>query len=460
MIRAFIKENKMSTTKQQRKDFKSILNENKMGFYQNLIMFFCFAIIALDGLDVVVMGLIAPQILTEWNVTPQQLAPVLSAALVGLAVGALTSGPLSDRFGRKPILLISVFCFGLFTLLTAFSTNTTELMILRFLTGLGAGAAAPNAATLASEFAPERRRLLCVTIVFAGFSLGAAAGGFLAAWMIPEFGWRSMLYVGGILPMILMPFLYWKMPESIPYLLKKQNSQDKIKLQAKSLFPHQNYQNVDIYLDEPATQKTGLGIILSPKYLYGTLMLWTSYFMALFLVYLCSSWLPTIVKLNNFSISEAAIVASFFQLGGPVGCISLGWMMDRFRPRLVLFITILVGALATFALGYFNQSFVLMCLFASILGFTFNGGCVGLSAIATQYYPTAARATGTSWMNGIGRFGAILSAFAGAAMIASGMSFNVMLSLLMIPATLAGIAILIQGLGHKTKVVSVGSVKV
>ena len=328
------------------------------------------------------------------------------------------------------------------------------------MTGLGAGAAAPNAATLASEFAPERRRLMCVTIVFAGFSLGAAAGGFLAAWMIPEFGWRSMLYVGGILPMLLVPFLYWKMPESIPYLLKKQNSQDKIKLQIKRLFPRQNYQNLEIYLDEPPTQKSGLGIILSPKYLYGTIMLWTSYFMALFLVYLCSSWLPTIVKLNNFSISEAAIVASFFQLGGPVGCISLGWLMDRFKPRVVLFITMLVGACATYALGHFGQSVVLMCLFASILGFTFNGGCVGLSAIATQYYPTAARATGTSWMNGIGRFGAIASAFAGAAMISSGMPFNVMFSLLMIPATLAGVAILIQGLGNKTKAVSGESVKV
>lgn len=241
---------------------------------------------------------------------------------------------------------------------------------------------------------------------------------------------------------------------------EKNNSQDKIKLQVKRLFPKENYHNLDIYLDEPPTQKTGLGIILSKKYLYGTIMLWTSYFMALFLVYLCSSWLPTIVKLNNFTISEAAIVASFFQLGGPVGCISLGWLMDRFKPRVVLFITMLVGALATYALGYFAQSVVLMCLFASILGFTFNGGCVGLSAIATGYYPTAARATGTSWMNGIGRFGAILSAFAGATMISSGMPFNVMFSLLMIPATLAGVAILIQGLGTKDKIVTGDSVKV
>ena len=127
--------------------------------------------------------------------------------------------------------------------------------------------------------------------------------------------------------------------------MKKQNSQDKIKLQLKRLFPRQNFLNLDIYLDEPPTQKSGLGIILSPKYLYGTIMLWTSYFMALFLVYLCSSWLPTIVKLNNFSISEAAIVASFFQLGGPVGCVSLGWLMDRFKPRVVLLLRCWLGQL-------------------------------------------------------------------------------------------------------------------
>lgn len=439
----------MSTSQIHRKDVKTILNENKMGALQKLILFFCFAIIALDGLDVVVMGLIAPQIIQEWGVSAQELAPVLSAALVGLAVGALVSGPLSDKFGRKPVLILSVLAFGIFTLLTAFSSDIHHLMIYRFLTGLGAGAAAPNAATLASEYAPDHRRSFSVTVAYCGFSLGAAAGGFLAAWMIPEFGWRSMLILGGVLPLVLVPFLYWEMPESITYVVKHSTSQDQIQRILKRLFPDKSYAGQQIYLNEVKTEKSGLSLILSSKYRYGTIMLWISYFMALFLIYLCSSWLPTLIKANHFSISQAAIVTSFFQMGGPIGSITLGWCMDRYRPRLVLFIAMMIGALATFGLGHFNQDMLLMCIFAWILGFSFNGGSVGLSALATGYYPTSARATGASWMNGIGRFGAILSAFAGAAMIGSGMPFSTMFSLLMIPAVLSGLAVLMQG--AKTK---------
>lgn len=428
-----------------KKNIKDIFNENKMGLYQGLILFFCFLIIALDGIDVVVIGLVAPQILSEWAITPDQLAPVLSAALFGLAIGALISGPLADRFGRKPILLSSVLFFGFFTLMTAFATDITGLIILRFLTGLGAGAAAPNAATLASEYAPDRRKQFSVTIVYAGFSLGAAAAGFLAAWMIPAFGWRSMLILGGVLPLILVPFLYWKMPESIPYVLKKPQSQARIKSELKKLFPQRLYEDMLITIDEAPINKSGLKIILSKKYLSGTVMLWISYFMSLFLIYLCSGWLPTIIKLKDFSIAEASTVASFFQIGGPLGCLTLGWCMDKFKPRLVLFIVMTLGSCATYALGNYGSSIILMCIFAMILGFAFNGGSVGLSALASKFYPTEARATGISWMNGIGRFGAILSAFAGAWMISSGMSFNAMFSLLMIPALIAGLTVLFQG---------------
>lgn len=440
------------STSRIRMDVKAVINDNKMGGLQKLILFFCFAIIALDGLDVVVMGLIAPQIIQEWGVSAHQLAPVLSAAMFGLAIGALVSGPLSDKFGRKPILIFSVFGFGLFTLLTAFSTDITHLIILRFLTGLGAGAAAPNAATLAAEYAPDRRRSLAVNIAYCGFSMGAAAGGFLAAWMIPAFGWRSMLILGGVLPMILAPFLYLKMPESVTYLVKNNNlhAQEKIYQIFMRMFPTQKLSSYEFYLNENFTEKTGLRLILSRQYLYGTVMLWMSYFMAMFLIYLCGSWMPTLIKMNNFSISQAAIAISFFQLGGPIGCLCLGWLMDKLRPRLVLFIAMSIGALATYALGQVGNNFSLMCFFALILGFCFNGGSVGVSAIAMGYYPTSARATGVSWMNGIGRFGAILSAFAGAAMINAKMPFSTMFTLLMIPAFLSALAILMQSPKNKT----------
>ncbi len=439
----------MSTNLRQRKDVKSIINSNKISNLQKLILFFCFLIIALDGIDVVVMGLIAPQIIQDWGVTAHELAPVLSAALVGLAIGALISGPLSDKFGRKPVLLLSLIGFGIFTLLTALSNDISHLLVYRFLTGLGAGAAAPNAATLAAEYAPDHKRSFTVNTVYCGFSLGAAASGFIAAWIIPEFGWRSMLILGGILPLILAPFLYWKMPESITYLVKHKDAQKKISAILGQMFPKLKVSEYDFYLDEVVTEKTGLKLILSREYIYGTIMLWIAYFMALFLIYLCSSWMPTLIKMNHFSISEAAIVTSCFQLGGPIGCMVLGRLMDKFRPNWVLFIAFTLGTFATFALGHFSQHFILMCMTAIVLGFTFNGGSTGLTSIAMGFYPTSARATGATWMNGIGRFGAILSAFAGAAMINAKMPLSLMFTLLMIPAFLTALAILFQSAKKK-----------
>lgn len=156
-------------------DVRELINDRPFGGFQKLVVFFCFVIIALDGFDVAVMGLIAPQLREDWGVTPQALGPVLSAAL-------------ADRYGRKIVLVTSVLFFGFWTLVTAFSSDVTQLVVFRFLTGLGLGAAMPNAATLTAEFAPERKRAFLVTVAFCGFSFGAAGGGFLSAWMIPNLG--------------------------------------------------------------------------------------------------------------------------------------------------------------------------------------------------------------------------------------------------------------------------------
>ncbi|QJQ52244.1 MULTISPECIES: MFS transporter [Vitreoscilla] len=437
-------------------DVREVINAEKISGLQKLVVFFCCAIIAIDGFDVVVMGLSAPQIIQEWGVSATDMGPVLSAALFGLAIGALTAGPLSDRFGRKWVLIISVFFFGLMTLVTAFAQDVTQLVIFRFLTGLGLGAAAPNAATLAAEYAPVRRRAFFVTIAYAGFSLGAAGGGFISAWMIPEFGWRSVFVLGGILPLVLLPFMILKMPESLSFLVAKKGNPKTIRSIVNRMIPNTATEKHTYTVGPIASkQKSALGIVMSKEYRLGTYMLWLSYFTALFLIYLCSSWLPTIIKMNDFTISQAAIVTSIFQIGGPIGSLFFGWAMDKFKPHAVLISGMLVGAAATYALGQFGHNLVLLSICAWILGFCFNGGSVGMSALATNYYPTEARATGASWMNGIGRFGAILSAFAGGYMITQGYSLQTMFTLLMIPALLAGLAIFIKG--AKAKEVSVPS---
>lgn len=146
--------------------------------------------------DIAIMGFIAPELKAEWGITNRELGLIISAALVGLALGAMLSGPLSDRLGRKVVIINSVFFFGAWTLITAFSQNMEQMILFRFLTGLGLSAAMPNVGTLVAEFAPARRRAFLITVVFCGFTFGAALGGFAASWLMLHFGWHFVLDAG------------------------------------------------------------------------------------------------------------------------------------------------------------------------------------------------------------------------------------------------------------------------
>ena len=210
-------------------DVQVLINEHPFSPFQRLIFAMCFLIVLMDGFDTAAIGFIAPSLLQEWHIGKAALAPVLSAALFGLAGGALLSGPLSDRLGRRVVLTSAVLLFGVSCFGSAFAFDLTQLTILRFITGVGLGAAMPNAVTLMSEFCPDKRRATIVNLMFCGFPLGAALGGFLAAWMIPHFGWRSVLLFGGAVPLLLWVLLVLKLPESIRYMVAKRQPAIKIR---------------------------------------------------------------------------------------------------------------------------------------------------------------------------------------------------------------------------------------
>lgn len=423
-------------------DVRTLINTLPLSRYQKLIVFLGFCVIALDGFDIAIMGFIAPSLQQEWGVAHYELGFIISAALVGLALGAMLSGPLADRLGRKKIIVNSVFFFGFWTIATAFSQNVEQMVFFRFMTGLGLGAAMPNISTLVSEYAPERRRSFLITLIFCGFTFGAAVGGFTASWLIPRYGWHSLMALGGILPLLFAPVLIIWLPESVRFLVIKGAPAARIRRILQRLYPGQIAADAQFAMPEPTVVKSAVGIVLSREYRFGTLMLWVVYFMGLFLVYLLGSWLPTLVREVGLSVSEAAVMTALYQAGGTLGSLFAGWLMDRVNPDRALGLIYTVGGLFTVALGFASGSFIGICLVAFVSGGCLSGANTGMNALSARFYPTQARATGSSWMHGVGRLGAILSAFAGAEMIALNLSFSAVFLLLGIPAAIAVVALL------------------
>ena len=285
-------------------DVQTFINAQPISRYQWRVVILCFLIVFLDGLDTAAMGFIAPALSQDWGIDRASLGPVMSAALIGMVFGALGSGPLADRFGRKVVLVGAVVLFGAFSLASAYSTNVEQLLVLRFLTGLGLGAGMPNATTLLSEYTPERKKSLLVTSMFCGFNLGMAGGGFISAKLIPAFGWHSLLLIGGILPLILAVVLLFWLPESARYLVVRNRGTDKVRKTLAPIDPVTVAQASSFSVPEQKTVKARnvFAVIFSGTYSTGTLLLWLTYFMGLVIVYLLTSWLPTLMRDSGASM--------------------------------------------------------------------------------------------------------------------------------------------------------------
>ena len=421
-------------------DVPAFVDEQPVGAFQIRVLLLCAAVLFVDGFDTQAIGYVAPAVAQEWKLARGSLGPVFSAGLFGLMIGALIFGPMADRIGRRRIILASTLVFGIGTLLTMFAPDTTWLIVLRVLTGLGLGGAMPNAVALTSEFSPHRRRATLVMIMFAGFSIGAALGGLLAAALIPVFGWRAVFLVGGLVPLLLLPLLLKALPESIRFLAMVGSHDQEVADLLRKIAPGTSFAgNTKFVVQEPRLSGLPVAHLFAEGRGSVTLLLWIVFFMSLLDLYLLSNWLPTVLNDLGVSVSAAAAIGAMLQVGGVVGTFTLGQFIDRFSFR-ALSLTYLVAGGAVAAIGMVSHSIVLVTIAIFASGFCIVGGQIASNALTATFYPTVIRSTGVGWALGIGRIGSIVGPLVGGAMLARDMGTQPLFAAAAIPALLAAIA--------------------
>ncbi|WP_434582450.1 MFS transporter [Klebsiella sp. R390] len=429
-------------------DVKAWIDARPISRFQWNVLLLCFVIIMLDGYDAAVMGFIAPALIEDWGISRAQMGPVLGAAMFGVAIGALVAGPLSDRYGRKRILLWSVALFALFSLAGALAQSPSQLALMRFLTGLGLGAVMPNCVTLVAEYMPERRKGLMITLMYSGFNVGSGLGGFIAAGLLSHYSWHSALIFGGVLPLVVLPFMIVMLPESAMNMVARRLPSGQIAGVLNRLGGSFSSET-RFQLNAPQISRHNkVAQLFRNGYARGTVALWLTYFMGLFVIYLLNGWLPTILRSGGLSLQQAAIITGLFQLGGPLGGILVGYLMDRTSAKAVIAVTYFLGCVCLLTQGLMDFGSAALSVLIFISGMCINGAQNGLQAYSPAYYQTEIRATGVSWMHGIGRTGAILSSTLGGVIMLAVPGHSSIFLVLALPACLAGAAILLHRMNH------------
>jgi AAHS family 4-hydroxybenzoate transporter-like MFS transporter len=388
-----------------------VISEAEVGRLQVLVLAVCALVTVLDGFDLQAIAFTGPVIARQWGIEATALGVIFSAALVGMTLGALLIGMLGDRFGRKAAVVLSVALFGVFTLATARAESYNELLVYRFLTGLGAGGAIPSVTTLTAEYAPARLRVRMIAIMSIGLPLGGVFGGLLAAQIIPIWGWASVFYVGGILPLLLLPLIGKVLPESIHFLVTKKEGKANATVARilKQIDPSGHYTENDRFL-VPEARMRGLLV----KHLFdngmarNTLLLWLAFFINLFAIYFLMSWLPSILVNSGLLISKAINISVLFSLGGALGALLLAQLMTQYGSRQVLtWFFSLAALLCVVVVRLAGDSPLVLTSIIFLSGFLTISAQIGLNATAAGIYPTDIRATGVGWALGIARVGAI-----------------------------------------------------
>jgi AAHS family 4-hydroxybenzoate transporter-like MFS transporter len=423
-----------------------VIDGERFGSFQWTVAIWCGVLATLDGFDNGAIAFVAPVIAPLWGVNVPSFGPVFGAGLFGLMIGALASGPIADRYGRKSVILIATLIFGSFALATVWAQSINQLYLLRFITGLGVGALMPNAIALTAEYAPRRIRNTVTAVMFLGFALGAGGGGFVGAALIPSFGWQSLFIIGGVLPLLLLPIVAFTLPESIRFLVARGRRPQEVARLLNRLTRRKAFQGSEnFFIAEETLHGFTVRHLFTEGRAVNTVLLWIVFFCNLLVMYFLTNWLPTILREADVPLGTALTLAGVLPWGGIASTLILGPIVDRVgAPRVVT--ALYVGAaIFVFIIGTIGGNIPLLWVTVICAGGCIIGGQSFINVMAAILYPTTIRSTGVGWALGIGRAGAIVGPMIGGVLLAAHFAPKSLFFSIAVPALIAAGAMYLLG---------------
>jgi AAHS family 4-hydroxybenzoate transporter-like MFS transporter len=390
-------------------DIAEVIETQEKTWFAISIFLMCCLVMLVDGFNQQSLNYAAPAIIKDWGINRALMTPVFDINIFGWMLGSIGFSMLADRIGRRNSILLAVFVFGVFTTALPLATNLVQLSVIRFISALGIGGGMPMAISLLADYAQTKTRGLKVTLLYLGYTGGSSGGGFLAAALTPNYGWKSVFLVGGIVSLLIGLVLFFALPESVRYLVLKQGSKERILTYVRKLKPHSEFSPATQFIIQETARK---GVPVKHLFTEGrtamTTFLWFALGFSFVTHFFLSAWLATLFSeySNLMSIPTAQITSALFQAGaGFAFCV--GYLLDKRGISAITWV-LLLGAIPVAALGLVGGGTFATMGLSLISGILVLGGGIGLNAVSSMIYPTFIRSTGTGAAFAAARIGALL----------------------------------------------------
>lgn len=435
---------------------REFLASTPLGSYRMRILFVGFLCVLVDGIDIGVWGFVYPPIIKEWGVSVEQITAVATMGYIALALGAFIAGPLADRFGRKPTLLVSTGMFAVSLLAAGLATNIEMIGLCRVVACAGLGAVMPTALTLVSEYLPAKGRAFLITIMFCGFPLSQTAVGYLAAIIVPGFGWNVLLIIGGIAGAILLALILLFIPESLALLGRTGSGRTKAARILKDLASSVGHTPptvdtpVELKTVNAANHQSAVRAVLSKGQLFTSCVVWFSYLANCTVTYVIFGYLPLIMAQTGVGAAGSGQILAMNGWGGVIGTLLIGYIMTKTGNFRTIAVSLILTGASISVVAFGNWELTSLIVLGFVWGVLNAGSNGGMNAAATEAFPAKGRATGISWMHAAGKFGAILSGLLGGIMIGAGWGIGAIMISFAFPLLISGTGYTVMAYRNRT----------